>query len=196
MKIEDDDILSELINEIDNNESSATANRTTSASVLSEKQLSREYMKSFSVPKRPQLPKSLTTKENTISNVEQLIKPTQKLREVKDVALEEGNEGVVEKTQREEEIRDEVPATCSESVFDDDLDMTQVEEFEPVREAIAEEDLLKGWETMQKGIENQVQTSVVVDSKNLPVTENEEGKKVKHLLGIAKWLLDSLVHFL
>lgn len=157
-----------MINEIDENEGTSGYSTLTqqksaiaaSTSVLSEKQASREYMKTFSVPKRPLLPKVFipTNKEHQINH--SLI-PT-----------EEICKSPPQNTQEDVEQQ-------QDSVFDDEFDMTQVEEFE-VREmdSVTEEELLNGWETMQKDVENITERTVVINSGELPLVDNEDGTQV------------------
>lgn len=156
-----------MINEIDENEDSGGCSTiiqqkpAASTSALSEKQASREYMKTFSVPRRPLLPKVPIQKN--------LINTSQKVSGEIGKSPQETNESVVQQQQ--------------DSVFDDDFDMTQVEEFE-IKEtietgsAVTEEELLNGWETMQQGVENVTETTVVINTGELPLVENEDGVKV------------------
>lgn len=166
--MDDDDVLSELMNEIDETGDAPSGNSTAS-SVLSEKQANREYMRTFSIPKRPSLPpvSALTNKENRTQ------KPINKSPPV----LEE------EKQPEEINIPEDTAMDCSEpqdSVFDDDFDVTQIEEFEAPAEGdkVTEEQLLQGWETMQQGVENVSQSCVVVNTGELPVVQNEDGQQV------------------
>lgn len=171
VKLDDDDVLSELINEIDENEDSVSmqSNATfaaSSSSVLTEKQATREYMKTFSVPKRPPLPtvSILTNKENYQQKTmkEKIHKSPPRIEQ--------------------EIIEETIEEVQQDSVFDDDFDMTQVEEVEvkenKTESVVTEEKLLNGWETMQQDVENVAQISVVVNTGELPIIENEDGKHV------------------
>lgn len=185
--MDDDDVLSELINEIDENEDSGpllpnkqkSAIASTSSSVISEKQATRDYMKTFSLPKRPPLPTaaSVANKENKISNSQ---KPIEKDHNSPPASVIEEPAEDFDDFAVEESVDVE---TQQDSVFDDDFDMTQVEEFEfeekPAKiNVLTEEQLLDGWDTMQQGVENATQNTVIVNAEELPVIENEEGKQV------------------
>lgn len=178
-----------MINEIDENDESGplllnkqkSAIASTSSSVISEKQATRDYMKTFSLPKRPPLPQvaSVANKENKISNSQKPIEKVHKspLHFLEDLA-EEFDDSIVEESVDVEQRQQQ-----QDSVFDDDFDMTQVEEFEfeeaPAKSTvITEEELLNGWETMQQGVENAMQNTVIVNAEELPIIENEEGKQV------------------
>lgn len=174
--MDDDDVLSELINEIDENEESGSefGNKqkvsitSTHTSVISEKQATREYVKTFYLPKGPSVA-SIINKENEEQKSEE-----------NDVSELSSNTEVQEEEQETSRCN-----TVDDSVFDDDFDVTLVEDFEvnktPVQTDVTEEQLLNGWETMQQGVENTTQKTVIVNAEELPVIENEEGKEVAFL---------------
>lgn len=181
-----------MINEIDENEESGPVllnkqkSAVASTSVIREKQATREYMKTFSLPKRPPLPSvaSIVNKENKVSNSQKPVEEVYKSPPRIEVQEEELNECTVDES-----------TDFQDSVFDDDFDMTLLENVEEkeeslVKTAITEEQLLNGWETMQQGVENATQNTVIVNAEELPVVENDEGKQV------TKWLFLLMETFL
>lgn len=178
VKLDDDDVLSELINEIDES-GPVIANKpavaSTSSSVISEKQATREYMRTFSLPKRST--PNVANKENKTSNSQNVVEKT-----VTPPPVEKPEPEIVEEP-NECTVDESVDNLQQDSVFDDDFDMTQVEEFdEETKEVLKEEQPLNGWESMQQGIENSTQKTVIVNSAELPVVQNEEGKKVINII--------------
>lgn len=190
--MDDDDVLSELINEIDEDEDSgpvmvnkqrnSTAS-TSAASFLKEKQATRDYMKTFSLPKRPSIP-ATTNKISATANKENKLDNTQ--RPVVEKICKSPPCSEPEETKLSEcTIEESADYSQQDSVFDDDFDMTQIEEFEVeetrVKDAVTEEQLLNGWETMQQGVENATQNTVIINAEELPTVENEDGNQVRWL---------------
>lgn len=206
VKLEDDDVLSELINEIDDCDTAAASSSfsqpfikpqlATSYNTLTEKQAAKDYMKSFA---RPKLKIStLKNKENTPVNI--IPKVSLITNEIKctenevheDIAMdvEEKNCEDIAKLCNEDNTVDgqkELINTEISDMFDDDFDMTQIEDIETENsssnnqtesEMITEEQLLIGWETMQENVSNIEQKQVQVDVTQPPLVNAENGEKV------------------
>nr|XP_022908204.1 DNA polymerase alpha catalytic subunit [Onthophagus taurus] len=230
----EDDILSELIQEIDVNQSDLdqTSNKT---SLLNEKQAAKNYMNSFSVPKPPKVtltpmkmkkiekPTSMKIfkSESILAKVQNNQSKSDAKVESKDVTkpidepldsfddiaadfdtndfdandfelldqLEDSKtpryENLPLKSNHIEEPSQKIgnSQTNIESSQLNDEYMTQIEEYKSVKEqdeTITEEQLLEGWNTMREGCNQQEENIPIVnvESGNIPLQENEDGKKV------------------
>lgn len=233
-KLDDDDVLSELISELEDTPSTSknitTLNQkkiklknSPAVSIFAEKQAAKDYMKSFSVPKKNPVkiadekvyeikePKNISSEilrkiQNTDKDVtedceEKIFEKNNFFSNKPENNAQKTEENLSENSKSEIQPRapkrlfeikventsmiEEFDMNCSEFLTDD-YDMTQIialdsEEINSsgeAKEVITEEQLLKGWETMQKGIENNTQIDHNIDTSVLPMVENDEGKKV------------------
>lgn len=147
-------------------------------------------MKSFSMPKPNLTPIKLNKKKYKLKETTKIKQETHINSSNVEVEIEQLLElNMEDKESFHEEIKPESEkieeSTQQSECFDDDYDMSQIDFESPIKkeqnnfeEEITEEQLLKGWETMQEGTTNAAQIDVEIDSSKLPLTVNEEGKKV------------------
>ncbi|GJQ86017.1 hypothetical protein Trydic_g14961 [Trypoxylus dichotomus] len=242
--IEDDDILSELIQEIDDGQGAGGVQpkkypKTGSNLLDAEKEAARNYMKTFQMPKpkirmTPKRINKLDENKKEIqarkgldfdgSNIEANGEGNAKLNEIcddanmkqisspKSILKPFDSDKTIEKKlifRTDDIIKPNIPevedlnttnandssanveadiADCSQSMlFDDDFDMTHVEDIEQIQleskentpEEITEEQLLNGWKTFLEGSNNEeIPTDIKIDSSDLPVSHNDDGNKV------------------
>lgn len=204
--MEDDDILSELINEIDDTGAASTSssiNRpsikpqlASSFNVLADKQAAKNYMKSFS---RPKLQVATSkNKENTPINIKEESQVTHESIHIEnqpneDIEMDIKKDNFLDNTKLYNDNhtidkQEELMSTEISDVFDDDFDMTQVEDIEMETslpnqnesnsKVITEEQLLNGWETMQENVSNVEGRQVQVDVTQPPLVDTGSGEKV------------------
>ncbi|CAH1175786.1 unnamed protein product [Phaedon cochleariae] len=158
-KLEDDEMLSEILGEIDSTTSDSIVKpKSQEYSILSKKLAAKDYMKSFSMPKSsfslPRTPQNSRKTQNT-ENVINSSNTSSSSREIKipkevqnsipekttiEQILDSQVEDIIEETPTESNL---IPSTQSletenitieeystQELFDDELDMTQIEEFE------------------------------------------------------------------
>lgn len=144
-------------------------------------------MQSFSMPK----PKLTPIKSNKKRNLKGTIQVKQETStnfsdmEVDIEPLMEVNIENKENIQEEVKLEKIEEKSQQTEIFDDDYDISQVDFESPIKneqsnckDEITEEQLLKGWETMQETTTNNPQITEYIDASKLPFTTDEEGKKV------------------
>ncbi|XP_057659152.1 DNA polymerase alpha catalytic subunit [Diorhabda carinulata] len=233
-KIDDDEMLSEILGEIDSSPSTSTIQKPKikEYSALAKKLAAKDYMKNFSQPtKKRALERTVTNSEASNSTLKEVTKPVlnkesdrnvckeqiitnpfkknktdilkvEKLQSecVKKAEIEHPN-GVNEDTSFDDtltnmDIEDDktLPNTDSQIIevdqsqegFDDEFDITQIEEFESQNVAEASErfsdelqaELESEWENfVNKTIDTEEKTEALLDKTDIPLVE-VNGKKV------------------
>lgn len=156
-------------------------------------------MKSFARPKLKVSP--VKNKENTPLNVikkeaqtpNEIIQTASKLHQDVAMDIEEVNCENNTKPYNENNVTDNQKELSTEisDIFDDDFDITQVENIETTSslpnndtesKMITEEQLLNGWETMQERSSNIEEKQVQVDVTQPPLVTTESGEKVCRIM--------------
>lgn len=204
--MDDDDILSELINEIDESDKPSTSTSQNnlvkkprlaeSNSVLQEKHAAKDYMKSFTLPKPKINRSSISNKENTPKIVNENNEMKTIVNDPKeDEQKSNGECHTVELTLPEasEDVDKNDAAddgNVTNDMFDDDFDMSQFddtatqtnESTKKVEEEKVMEDCPASvwfdWEAPQNDSPPALQNNVEYDTKELPLVENDSGNKV------------------
>ncbi|KAF5306657.1 hypothetical protein FQA39_LY08846 [Lamprigera yunnana] len=174
-KLGEDDILSDLLLEISDNENTPSKHNvikpkpSNNFSLSADKKAAKNYIQNFAL------------KSQEFNKAPSVAKTLQFAFE-EEMEVEECSEKVEKKfepNQKEETIK--IDGFQSQFEQDD----FNIEEFQSedmykteVAENITEEQLLKGWETMQEGTSNTSQIDVVLDQSQIPCVTNTEGKKV------------------
>lgn len=204
--MDDDDILSELINEIDESDKPSTSTShnnlikkpglAESNSVLQEKHAAKDYMKSFTLPKPKINRSSIANKENTLKIITE---KTEKIlvHELKEDEQKSNGESHEEESKLLETLDVDQNDTADDGdftndMFDDDFDMSQLDETPTQNNESAsnleEKEKVKedfpssvwfDWEAPQNDSLPALQSSVEYDTKELPLVENDSGNKVR-----------------
>lgn len=199
VKLEDDDVLSELINEIDNSDSlpiTPALNQplikpqlATSFNVLAEKQAAKNYMKSFTTPK----PKvfTATNKENHSQNVPHKEAPsTPENKDITNTEIDIDDQ----KTQEESEMlaelnfeNDRETDLEATDMFDDDFDIAEIDDVELEQKTFFEDEdfpimingeFLPEIKPMQEKVTNVAEKQIQLDAMQSLLTVNGKGEKV------------------
>ncbi|KAK4879037.1 hypothetical protein RN001_007183 [Aquatica leii] len=179
-KLGDDDILSDLLSEISDDVTKMQPvvikpKPIKNFSLSADKKAAKDYTKSFVAKSRDVSKKENVLKELQSNFVEEM--------EVEETILPE-TKTIIESPSVSQES--DVKIEDIQSQFhDEDFEIgdflsqeaTLTEEVKVV-ESITEEQLLKGWETMQEGTSNTVQADINLDRSQIPSIKNVEGKQV------------------
>lgn len=156
-----------------------------------EEKKAKDYLKIFSAPK----PLKVTLKREVARPEKSKKKPDICLKEL---PVENNNDSIVgedfdshfdddfevpeeenakELSQPEEEKPKELSEPEIEHCFADDFNVDDVEDCS-ITNAITEENLLNGWDTMRNGVENENWSDITIDASELHLTQDEEGTSV------------------
>ncbi|KAK5645778.1 hypothetical protein RI129_004242 [Pyrocoelia pectoralis] len=177
VKLGEDDVLSDLLLEIDDNapgksksENVIKPKPTAKFSLSADKKAAKDYMKSFSLP---------TLKPETTPKIPQ----APKLEEIESM-------DIVEDSQHETDPPKQLTKVESftiediQSQFEDDFDVIDIQDTSQditvveQKSDVTEEQLSSGWETLQEGTLNAPQTDIYVDYSQIPTVKNSEGHPV------------------
>lgn len=207
VKLDEDDILSELISEIDNSDSHNSISKPPLKKV-SEKEATRDYLKSFSVsnekpPAKPlvksPIRQKITSKPQSILKEIKLnlthiaaIEKETKHSTIQNETLETSSHQIKEGENMEKEDTQEQKDHDSDDEMYANIDVSGIEEFdkefdepENTKEAtkeieidITEKQLIQGWENLQKAVEVDVPQDTAIDTSSLPTVLNKDNQKV------------------
>ncbi|XP_018577548.1 DNA polymerase alpha catalytic subunit [Anoplophora glabripennis] len=195
-KIDDDAMLSEILGELDETSSSHTVNSkptTSSYSFTSRKLAAKSYMKNFSLPvKKPSRSVSSVLKEveNSLTPQEDISESNIQLENNVTLTTPEStdsnNSNIKEPapTQMSEDLNIETDLT--QDFFDDDFDMTQIEEFESqeVQNTTVDEsqftdelqsEFMSEWEHFANEV-NDLENNTLLDKTDIPLLDVDDKK--------------------
>ncbi|KAF5303013.1 hypothetical protein FQR65_LT08342 [Abscondita terminalis] len=180
VKLGEDDILSDLLSEISESSGNSPSviikpKPITNFSLSTDKKAVKDYMKSFSS-------KTTNTKEKVLKELHSNF--TERM-EVEEAVVEEPATEVVQSPPTSQETESLKIEDIQTQFEDDDFEIgdflsqeAKVVEPPKLEANITEEQLLKGWETMQEGTSNTTQADINLDRSQIPSVKNSEGKQV------------------